>query len=207
MPVTERLERRRLVKRDAIVEAARVIVRDDGLHALTMRRIAEAIDYAPASLYAHFESREALLAELCRDGLAALRSALGKQAEGVHEPRARLTALSTAYVRFAREHSDTYRLIFMADPGLTKGVFESVASDDGARALALIAEPFAALRAEGKLRKSADPARLADVLWTIVHGIASLRIACPTVPATDDASLITTAVAALVEGSRPRTTR
>jgi len=207
MPVTERRERRRLALREAIVDAARTIVRDDGLRALTMRRIAEAIDYAPASLYAHFPSRESLLAELCREGIAALRVALERAAEDVREPRARLMALGAAYVRFALEHPQTYRLIFMEDAALTKGVFESIDSDDGARALALIVGALTELRAAGTLRKSAEPALLADLFSTVVHGIASLRLACPAIPASDDATLIATAVATIVDGSRPRPAR
>lgn len=204
MPLTERRVRRRLALRETILDAARRIVRADGLHALTMRRIAEAIDYSPASLYAHFESRESLLAALCQEGFAALRIALEAALHGLREPRARLLALGTAWVRFALDQPQTYRLIFMEDAALTSGVFESLEWDDGARALALITAPLAELRASGTLRKSADPARLADLFWTTVHGIASLRLACPAMPATDDATLIATAVALLVDGSRPR---
>ncbi len=207
MPVTERRERRRLALRDAILDAAQSIVRDDGLHSLTMRRIADAIDYSPASLYAHFESRELLLAALCREGLAALRLALEESIQGLRDPRARLAALGAAYVRFARERPEMYRLIFMENPALTKGVFESIDSDDAAQALALIAAPFTDLRVAGTIRKSANSARLADLLWTIVHGIASLRLACPGLPATGDATLIATAIATLVDGSQPRVAR
>jgi AcrR family transcriptional regulator len=201
--VTERRARRRVALRETILDAARTIVRKEGLHALTMRRIGDAIDYAPASLYAHFESREALLAELCREGFAALRQALETAAEGMREPRARLAALAAAYVRFALEHPETYRLIFMEDPALTKGVFESHEFDDGPRALALIIAPLAELRANGVLRRSADPVRLADLLWCVVHGIASLRLACPMLPASDDAVLVGDAVAAIVQGFAP----
>ncbi len=207
MPVTERRERRRVALRETILEAARRIVRDDGLRALTMRRIAEAVDYSPASLYAHFESRESLLAELCLEGLFALRSALEDAVDGLREPLARLKAAGAAYVRFALERPETYRLIFMQDAALTKGVFESVKSDDAARSLAVIVAPLAELRLAGTLRKSADPARLAELLWTTLHGIASLRLSCPAVFATDDATLIATAVSTIVDGSQPRSAR
>jgi len=207
MAVTAGRERRRTALRGAIVEAARAIVRDKGLHALTMRSIADAIDYAPASLYAHFASREALLGELCRDGLKALRVALEREVNGVRDPRARLAALGTAYVRFAREHPDTYRLIFMEDAELTKGVFESVDSDDAAKALGLISEALGVLRASGKLRKSADASALTDLFWTVVHGAASLRLSCPRLPATDDEKLVASAVAAIVDGFAPRASR
>ncbi len=204
MAVTERREKRRLALRETILEAAQAIVRDDGLATLTIRKLAERIDYSPAALYAHFESREVLLAALCREGFAALRVALETAAAANAEPRARLLALALAYVRCALASPDTYRLIFMEDPVLTKGVFQTVETDDGARALALIVAPFAELRAAGTLRRSADPARLADVLWVVVHGIASLRLSCPSLPATTDATVIATALDALIDGWRPR---
>lgn len=204
MPVTERREKRRLALRETILEAAQTIVRTDGLAALTIRRLAEAIDYSPAALYAHFESRELLLAALCREGFTALRVALEAAEHGYTEPRARLLALSHGYVRFALERPDTYRLIFMENAALTKGVFETLESDDSARALGLIIAPFAELRAAKALRKSSNPARLADLLWVVVHGIASLRLSCPSVPSTDDETLIASAIDAMLEAWRPR---
>lgn len=205
MPVTERRKRRRLVLREAILDAARTIVRDDGLAALTMRRIADAVDYAPASLYAHFANREALLAELCHEGMTALLLDLEGALQPARDPRARLVALGMAYVRFALERPETYRLIFMEDPALTKGTFETIERNDGERALALITTQLADLRAAGKLRRSANLAALTDLFWTIVHGIASLRLACGSMPQTDDATLVNAAVTAIVEGSRPTT--
>jgi AcrR family transcriptional regulator len=196
-------ERRRIALRETIVEAARAIVRDEGIRALSMRRIGDAIGYAPASLYAHFASREALLTELCREGFSALRSALEDASSRHQNPRTRLLALAAAYVQFAVEHPETYRLIFMEDSRLTKGVFESLDSDDGARAFGLLVAPLVELRATGAIRRSADPARLADLLWTVVHGLASLRLACTSVPASEDGALLSLAVATILEGSRP----
>ena len=204
MPVTERRQKRRLALRETILSAAQTIVRTDGLAALTIRRLAETIDYSPASLYAHFESREVLLGALCREGFAALRQALEAAERGHSEPRARLLALARGYVRFAIDRPDTYRLIFMENAALTKGVFESLDSDDAARALQLIVAPFVELRARKTLRKSTHAARLADLLWVVVHGIASLRLSCPNVPVSDDDTLITMAIDALIEAWRPR---
>ena len=201
--MTDRRGRRRLALRETILAAARSIVRTEGLASLTMRRIADEIDYAPASLYTHFASREALLAALCLDGFRELRSALEAAVKSVRGPRQRLIALGNAYVEFARAHAATYRLIFMEDPTLTSGVVESIDFDDGPRALELIVSPFAELKATGSIRRSADPVRLADTFWMTVHGLASLRLACPTMPTTEDKILIKTAVAALVDGCKP----
>lgn len=204
MPVTERRDRRRLAQRGAIVDAARAIVRADGVAALTMRRIAEAVDYSPASLYAHFESRDALLAALCGEGMHDLRVSLESAAAGIADPRERLIVLGKAYVGFALERPETYRLIFMENQTLTKAVFalSETGEDDGERALGLIAECLRDMRDVGALRASVDPASLGDLIWTIVHGVASLRIACPDFPRTDDATLVETAVGAIVDGSQ-----
>jgi AcrR family transcriptional regulator len=206
MPVTERRTRRRLALRESIIEAAHAILRDEGLGSLTMRRIAEAVDYAPASLYAHFESREALLAELCRQGMASLRITLEKAAEGVRDPRARLVVIARAYVRFALDHPETFRLMFMEDGAITKKIFEAVDDDEGVRALGFIGSAFAELRAAGAIRKSANLPRLTDLVWTFVHGIATLRLGCPTMPATADADLIAAGIATIVDGVAPRAT-
>jgi AcrR family transcriptional regulator len=204
MPVTERRTRRRLALRESIVEAAHAILREEGLGALTMRRIAEKVDYAPASLYAHFENREALLTELCRQGMSSLRIALEESTIGVRDPRARLGALASAYVRFAVARPETFRLMFMEDGALTKQIFEAVGDDDGVRALGFIGSAFAELRASGAIRKSANLPRLTDLMWTFVHGIATLRLGCPTMPGTPDAELIATGIATIVEGAAPR---
>jgi AcrR family transcriptional regulator len=206
MPVTERRARRRLALRESILEAAQTIVRDEGLRSLTMRRIAEAVDYAPASLYAHFENREALLAELCRQGMASLRIALEGAIAGVRDPRARLEALAHGYVRYALDRPETFRLMFMEDGALTKQIFEAVGDDDGARALGFIGTALAELRASGAIRKSADLPRLTDLVWTFVHGIATLRLGSPSMPATADAELIAAGIATLVDGSAPNAT-
>jgi AcrR family transcriptional regulator len=206
MPVTERRTRRRLALRESILEAAQTIVRDEGLRSLTMRRIAEAVDYAPASLYAHFENREALLAELCRQGMASLRIALEGAIAGVRDPRARLDALARGYVRYALDRPETFRLMFMEDGALTKQIFEAVGDDDGVRALGFIGTALAELRASGAIRKSADLPRLTDLVWTFVHGIATLRLGCPSMPATADAELIAAGIATIVDGSAPNAT-
>jgi AcrR family transcriptional regulator len=204
MPVTERRTRRRLALRESILEAAQTIVRDEGLRSLTMRRIAEAVDYAPASLYAHFENREALLAELCRQGMKSLRVALEGAIAGVRDPRARLAALARGYVRYALDRPETFRLMFMEDGALTKQIFEAVGDDDGVRALGFIGTALAELRASGAIAKDANLPQLTDLVWTFVHGIATLRLGCPTMPGTPDAELIAAGIETIVDGAAPR---
>jgi AcrR family transcriptional regulator len=68
----DRRARKRLAKREAILAVAADIVEADGIDACTIAAVAEAADYAPASLYTYFPSRSALIAAVQRDALATL---------------------------------------------------------------------------------------------------------------------------------------
>lgn len=98
-------------QRERILDAARRIVLREGIDALSMRKIADAIGYSPASLYLYFEGRDEIARALGRDGLAQLLAHLAGPAQ-VPEARARLHALAHAYVAFGCEHAQTYELIF-----------------------------------------------------------------------------------------------
>ena len=60
----ERREREREEIRTSILEAARDLFANEGVEAVTMRRIAEKIEYSPTAIYFHFKDKESLLAEL-----------------------------------------------------------------------------------------------------------------------------------------------
>lgn len=176
MLTTDRRAKRKLLLRQKILDAAREILLSQGFAALTMRRVADAIDYAPATIYLHFQSREKIAQELCFAGLGRLYERL--RAVTVAEPAARLAGFARAYLEYAQNDPETYRLIFMADPQLTKAVFtHRSAEESGTAALGLIVNALAELRA-GSRKQIPKPVELAELLWAGLHGLASLRLAC-----------------------------
>ncbi|WP_454915260.1 TetR/AcrR family transcriptional regulator [Xanthobacter sediminis] len=193
--------RRKEDARARILEAARRIVLDEGFAALTMRRIAGAVGYSPAALYLHFESREAIARELGGAGMHSLHARLARAAEaaGAADPAARLAALGAAYVAFAREEPETYRLIFM-EPGFAASALGGK-DETGAAAFALMAGAFVALAAAGRLRDGADPAGLATCFWVLLHGIASLKMTCAAFLAPSEEELLATALDSLLYGA------
>lgn len=72
MEATDRRTRKRAARRDALLALAAELVDERGLDGLTMAALADAADYAPASLYTYFPSRSALLASLQQEALAVL---------------------------------------------------------------------------------------------------------------------------------------
>ena len=75
MGVTERREREREEVRTKILDAARDLFTSEGYEKVTMRRIAEAIEYSPTAIYLHFEDKEDLVLALCRQDFGKLLAA------------------------------------------------------------------------------------------------------------------------------------
>ena len=167
--------RRKQVLRQKILDVSREILLSQGFAGLTMRRVAEAIDYSPAAIYLHFQSREQIAQELCFAGLRRLYERL--QSVTAKDPATRLSGYAHAYLEYSQSDPETYRLIFMADSQLTKAVFTHRDSGGGEAALRLIVAAFTELPT-GSKKTCAKPSELAELFWASLHGLASLRIAC-----------------------------
>jgi len=199
MGTAARRERERSELREKILDAARAIVLREGFGALTLRKLADAIEYAPGTIYLYFENRDAIARELSAEGFRSLLEVFAPTA-GVTDPLARLEAIGRAYVRFGMENPETYRLIFMEDPQLTTAVFKAAGDDPGQRAYRALLEPIEQLRDAGRLRPGADVQALADTLWSLVHGIVSLKLTCPGFPVTPVEALTDTALRTVIDG-------
>jgi len=130
--VPDRRTRKRAARRDALIELAADIVERDGIDGLTMAALAEAADYAPASLYTYFASRSALLAALQQDALVVLAdvadvhlvavdSALAEcDASPPVAALARLLAFSELFLGAPEHHAREFRLQqrMLVTPGL-----------------------------------------------------------------------------------------
>jgi AcrR family transcriptional regulator len=174
----DRREREKAEFREEVLAAARRIVVEEGFAALTMRKIAEAIEYAPGTIYLYFDSRDAIAFELCRAGFEELLSALAP-ARSIADPAERLHELGRRYVRFGLENPETYRLIFMDHPKYVEVAFQEHSEEadaPGKQALELLVSIFAELRKRKQLATNADPAALAEMMWVAVHGIVSLKL-------------------------------
>jgi AcrR family transcriptional regulator len=186
MGIAERKNREKQVLRERILDASRRIVAREGFAALSMRKIADAIEYSPATLYLHFENRDEIARALCMEGYAQLLETL-KPHLSVADPAERLKAIWRAYVAFGVEHQQTYRLIFMEDPTYVGAAFESAAQagdDAGEAAFRLVADALDEMKAQGRLPASADSNVWTEALWATMHGIVALRLTCPVFPRT-----------------------
>jgi AcrR family transcriptional regulator len=174
----ERREREREEIRTRILDAARELFASDGVESVTMRRIAERIEYSPTAIYFHFRDKEALLAELCDADFRAIAQQFTSIAT-IEDPIERLRATGHAYVAFGLENPSHYRVMFMTpklahrpeDSAIRKGNPE----EDSYEFLKLT---VGQAMAEGRLRGDVtDVDLMAQIIWSGVHGVVSLEIA------------------------------
>jgi AcrR family transcriptional regulator len=175
---TERREREREQLRARIVEAARDILSDDGLAGLSMRGIAERIEYSPATIYLYFKDKDELIREVVLAGMERLwqsnRDELASLPETA-DAADQYAAMGRAYVRFALENTAYFRVMFEL-PGAAH--FDDgcdapcVESDVGFDRVVRVLESAAA---QG-LMDVRDPQRTAVIGWGLLHGLTSLYL-------------------------------
>lgn len=88
------------LKRELILDAARKAFEADGLDGASLRAIAAGAGYTPAALYFHFESKEAIYAEVLRSSLANLEQAVNRSTVRAKTPADRLRAAAMAFFRY-----------------------------------------------------------------------------------------------------------
>jgi AcrR family transcriptional regulator len=92
------------LKRGLILDAARKVFEVEGLDGASLRAIAAEAGYTPAALYFHFDSKEAIYAEVLQASLASLKEAVGRAVERSKEATGRLRVAAMAFFQFYEEN-------------------------------------------------------------------------------------------------------
>ena len=163
-----------------ILAAARELFEQKGYEAVTMRAIAERIEYTATALYHHFPSKHALLTELCATEFEQLGRRMLRAAKPAG-PIDRLRVAAETYLRYAEKHPSQYRFLFMTvlPPFTEEGFRPHHQFDDPEQdAYAYLRQTCADAIGEGLLRPEYDdPDALAQMLWGAVHGHIALHMA------------------------------
>ncbi len=170
MGITERRERERSEIRRKILDAARELFAAEGYERVTMRALADAIEYSPTTIYHHFEDKDDLVKALCEEDFARLLGALST-APAPDDPVQEIRQLGRAYAAFGLEWPNHYRFMFM-----TPAKHHELEPDSpGRQSFGLLRSAVERAVAAGRFRP-VDPALAAQVLWSSLHGVVSLII-------------------------------
>jgi AcrR family transcriptional regulator len=204
MGVKERREREKSETRDKILDAARELFVTEGFEGVSMRKVAEKIEYSPTAIYLHFHDKDELVFSLCEETFSRLVREL-ESLDGGKDPIARLKLGLHRYVDFGLRNPQHYIVTFMlpradkSDPALVARFNDQQSM--GMRALAILREQVDGCVAAKKLKRvNVDVA--ARSLWSAIHGVTSLLIAFPNFAWGDRDAVIDTLIDAAVEGLR-----
>ncbi len=158
----------------AILEAARDLLAKGGLDALSMRAVAARVGVSATAIYNYFENKQALVQSVISIGFERfdgyLREAVADRPEGSAE---RLEALGEAYIRFALENREYFRVLFAMHAVLPRDI-EELPEGSG---YALFRQSVVDAMDAGTIRLT-DPDLVVLYLWTLVHGLVTLLLGC-----------------------------
>ncbi len=181
MGVTERRARERQATRERILDAARELFVREGYEGVTMRKVAQKIEYSPTAIYVHFKDKRDLFLSVCVEDFGRLAAAFTGLAN-ITDLRERLLKTGQAYIEFGLKYPKHYRLMFMTPfSGVEKHAEENEAAGRGnpeRDAYAFLRLGVQQAMEAGVFRPELhDADLLAQTMWAGVHGVVSLQIA------------------------------
>lgn len=158
----------------AILEAARDLLAEGGIDALSMRAVAARVGVSATAIYNYFENKQALVESVISIGFERfdnyLREAVADRPMGSPE---RLQALGEAYIRFALENREYFRVLFATQTELPRDI-EELPEGSG---YGLFRQSVIDAMEVGTIRQT-DPDLVVLYLWTLVHGLVTLLLGC-----------------------------
>lgn len=177
MASVDRRAREKNETRERILAAARDLFVREGVEAVSMRKIADAIEYTPAAIYTHFADKHALMLALCDSDFGLLREAMGEAAREP-DPVERLRRCGRAYIDFGFAHPHHYRFMFMTKfPAYDPKESPCEHGNPDEDAYALLLDTVRACIGQGRFREEyRDVHVVTQACWGAVHGIVSLYL-------------------------------
>ncbi len=174
----DRREREKADIKGKILDAAREMFLSYGYEKVTMRMIAEKIEYSPTAIYLHFKDKQALFEELCQQDFQGLAQAFQRIAR-IEDPVERLKNIGHTYVQYALEHPNHYRLMFMTPhPPHPPDAGRAHKGNPDQDSYAFLKTCIQDCIASGRLRPElTDVELISQAAWSAVHGVVALHVA------------------------------
>ncbi|MDB5495296.1 MAG: transcriptional regulator, TetR family, partial [Phenylobacterium sp.] len=158
--------------RERLCEAAERLFAEQGPEAVTMRQLAAELGVSPMTPYRYFRDKNEILAAVRAAGYEQLTEEIERARASDLSVRARGAAVAEAYIRFAFEHPDTYKLMFDFDQPDEEAYPELVAAAQ--RASTQMSAWVEELVASGDL--AGDPVEIGRMFWAAAHGAVVLEM-------------------------------
>ena len=201
MGVKERRAREKEQLRHRILSAARELFVAEGYESVSMRKIADMIDYSPTTIYLYYKDKADLLDSVCKETLLNLLNTLDRLRKDKSDPVETLRRSGRAYVEFGLKYPQDYKLTFVVRPQFQKGLGLEEGSV-GEKVFNYLRTMVSECIRQKKFRQ-VDVETTGQMLWSAVHGVTLLLIDFPDFPWTEKDKLIDTVIHTMIEGLKP----
>ncbi|OLY90618.1 transcriptional regulator, TetR family [Cnuella takakiae] len=171
MASKERIQRLKEETRTKILDAAYKIVKEEGWQALSMRKIADEIEYTAPIIYEYFSNKEAILAELNKKGFLYLAKEMETARDKHQLPADQLEAMWMAYWNFAFKKKELYQVMF----GVAMNCCTVQKTPEQEAPANLVREVIQQLMA-GKNVPETEVCRKYFTFWSVIHGLISINL-------------------------------
>ena len=201
MSVKERRAREKEELRQEILDAARELFAKEGYENVSMRKIAEKIDYSPTTIYLYFKDKDELLDSICEETFAKLVKEFEEIEGGTSDPIEQLERAGRAYIDFGLSHPNHYKVTFMGmgHPAHAEEHKFDYQGSMGEKCFMHLHAIVERCVQQGKFRPL-DLDATSQALWAVVHGITSLLITFHHFPWVDRGQLIGQVINVMTEG-------
>lgn len=166
---------------DILIAAAGILEETASEEAVTLRAIARRIGIAAPSIYEHFPDREAIVEAVLEEAFADFRAVLVDAVASEPEPLDGLRAGCLAYLRFADQRPNRYRILFSRHHLVDDHAKGNLRIQARAEAFRLLVTTLLRCVEAGSVA-SDDPLADATTIWAGLHGYATLRPSLPGFP-------------------------
>ena len=171
MGITERRLRDKEKLRSTILGTAWNMVENDGWQSLSIRKIADAIEYSVPVIYDHFQNKEAILFEFAKEGFTLLAEKIEEAKAKTEDPAEQLRVVAYAYWDFAFKYREHYQLMY----GLgMQGCEVEKCLPEKTTFRKLVMGPITQL-IEKRKNPTANPCLKYYTFWSILHGLISIK--------------------------------
>ncbi|MDE0424969.1 MAG: TetR/AcrR family transcriptional regulator [Candidatus Poribacteria bacterium] len=198
MGVKERRAREKEELQQQILVAARELFVNEGYENVSMRKIADKIEYSPTTIYLYFKDKADLLDSVCQETLLSLLNTLDELKKDKSDPVETLRKSGQVYVAFGLKYPQDYKLTFVIRPQFQKGLGLQEGSI-GEKVFNYLREMVAEC-IQQQIFRQVDIETTSQVMWSAVHGITLLLIDFPDFPWTEKDTLINTVIDTTIEG-------
>lgn len=160
--------------RDEILACACDLFLEEGVDGFTMRELARRVGVTAPALYRHFESREALLADVVGEAYRLLRDHLSRALEG-EDAGERFRLAGRAYLDFATDHPGYYHALYAGRRAIASGCVAEEVRAQGCAVGQFWQDRVRECMDAGLLREN-DPTAVSLTLWGHAHGLISLHL-------------------------------